>query len=163
MNDSQPSKTARKRDAQRLRALGLELTRLNARQLGEVPLTDELTHAIAEYQRISSNEAKRRSLQFIGKLMRDTDTEAIEQAVELARGNSARARYHLHQLEAWRDRLLDDDAALTDYLQHFPTADRQRLRWHISKVHQAQGPRQQKHARRELFRLLRDNSAAHAD
>ena len=163
MNDSQPSKSARKREAQRLRALGLELTRLNARQLREVPLTDELTHAIAEHHRISSNVAKRRSLQFIGKLMRETDTEAIEQAVLLARGNSARARYRLHQLEAWRDRLIDDDAALTEYLRHFPSTDRQRLRWHIAKVRQAEGPEQQKHASRELFRFLRDDSGAHAD
>lgn len=158
MHDPDISKSERKRDAKRLQKIGLKLTALNAQQLSQIPLTNDLTKALADYQRISSNEAKRRQLQFIGKLMRGTEAEAIEQALALVEGTSAQARYLMHQLETWRDRLLHDDSALTDYLHEHPTTDRQLLRHHINKARTANGAKHQRSAARELFRFLRDSA-----
>ena len=53
------SKSERKRDATRLQNLGRALTELNAAQLSEVGLSDELAKAIADYHRFFANEAKR--------------------------------------------------------------------------------------------------------
>ena len=163
MADSKPltpsieSKSQKKRNAQRMQKLGLALTKLNARQLDDVPLTAELTNSIAEYHRIHSNEAKRRQLQFIGKLMRETDVAAIEQALELIAGSSAQARYQIHQLERWRDRLVSQDAALTEYVSDHPTVDRPQLRQHIQRVRSASDEQQRRTAARALFRLLREH------
>ncbi|MCZ6709518.1 MAG: DUF615 domain-containing protein [Gammaproteobacteria bacterium] len=151
------SKSERKRDATRLQNLGRALTELNATQLAEVPLSDPLSKAIADYHGISSNEAMRRQLQFIGKLMRKIDTVALQAALELIQGRSPKARFDFRQLEAWRDRLIDEPAALTEYLSEHHDTDRQELRHHIKRVHKARDEEQQRLAGRALFRFLRSS------
>lgn len=163
MHDSQISKSERKRDAKRAQATGLKLTQLNDRQLSQIPLTTELTQALEDYHRIRSNEAKRRQLQFIGKLMRTANAPAIEQALALVEGKSARAKYQMRQLETWRDRLLEDDSALTAYLHEHPTGDRALLRHHINKARTANSAKDQRTAARALFRYLRDSAEIAAD
>jgi ribosome-associated protein len=150
------SKTERKRDATRLQNLGRTLGALNATQLSEMPLSAELAKAIADYRRFPSNEAKRRQLQFVGKLMRSSDIAALEAALDLIEGRSAQARFQFHQLETWRDRLIDSPEALTEYLTEHPNSDRQVLRHHIQHVHKATDPDKQRTALRALFRFLRD-------
>ncbi len=62
----------------------------------------------------------------------------------------------MHQLERWRERLLESDASLTELLSKYPTADAQKLRTLIrntQKEREAQKP--PKHFR-ELFQVLRD-------
>ena len=44
----------------------------------ELPISDTLRHALAENARLTQHEAKRRHLQFIGKVMRDEDLEALQ-------------------------------------------------------------------------------------
>jgi ribosome-associated protein len=154
------SKSERKRDATRMQNLGRALTQLNATQLAEVPLSDKLATAIADYHRFSANEAKRRQLQFIGKLMRNVDITAVEATLELIEGRSAQARFQFRQLETWRDRLISEPAALTEYLSDHPNTDRQQLRHHIQHVHKARDGEQKRAATRALFRFLR---SAHQD
>jgi ribosome-associated protein len=45
--------------------------------LAKLPLTDELRRALADAPKHTANIARKRHLQFIGKLMRDQDTDAI--------------------------------------------------------------------------------------
>ena len=149
------SKSERKRDATRMQNLGRALTLLNATQLAEVPLPDALAKAIADYHRFSTNEAKRRQLQFIGKLMRNADVSELEASLDLIEGRSAQARFQFRQLEVWRDRLIDEPAALTEYLSDHPQTDRQQLRHHIQRVQKARDADQQRTAARALFRFLR--------
>ena len=139
-----------------MQQLGFSLTELNAGQLATVPVSQALLAAIQDYQRFPSNEAKRRQLQFIGKLVRNEDTESIE--IELARidGTSALAQYEFHQLELWRDRLIEEPTSITDYLQEHPTTDRQSLRHHIQRVHRARDDQQRRTSARALFRFLRE-------
>lgn len=77
-----PSKSARKRAMHQLQDLGTALVDLNAQTLTRLPLSDALRTALAEARRISSRGALRRQLQYIGRLMRDEDAEAIRLALE---------------------------------------------------------------------------------
>ena len=161
MNDeAQISKTERKRLATRMQQLGRSLTELNAIQLATMPTSQKLQAAIQDYQRFPSNEAKRRQLQFIGKLIRDEDTESIELALARLDGTSALAQYEFHQLEHWRDRLILEPTSLTEYLQEHPTIDRQALRHHIQHAHRAQDDQQRRASARALFRFLRDANSS---
>ena len=153
------SKSARKRDAQRKQALGVRLAELNDEQRATLPLPDMLAQAIVDYRRIASNEAKRRPAQFIGTLMRSIDAEPIERALDDLNQVSAQARYAHHEAERWRERLIADDAALTDYVKAFPTTDRARLR---TLVRAARKGGNDPTAFRALFRHLRDDAAHHA-
>jgi ribosome-associated protein len=153
-----PSKTARKREAQRLLELGHRLGQLNAEQFASLNLTPQLAHAIEEYQRFTSHGAKKRQLQFVGKLLRKLDTTAIEAHLADLDGKSAEALYQFNQLEQWREALLTEPASLTDFIATYPQVDRQQLRQLVKKVHSARNDPDQKAASRRLFRFLRETS-----
>lgn len=154
-----PSKSERKRQATLLQKLGKRLTELRAEDLEQLALPDPLLKAIADYRRFPSFEAKRRQLQFIGKLMRETDVAVVEAHLARLDGTSAAARYEFHALERWRERLLADADALTEFLNEYPHTDRQQLRLLVRRAREARDEQAQKTAARALFRFLRDEAA----
>jgi ribosome-associated protein len=156
MEESVVSKSARKRQALRLQTLGRELAELKPQQLAGLPLPEKLAQSIRDYQRFTSHEAKRRQLQFIGRLMRDFDTTELDTVLADLRGVSADARYRLHLAEHWRDRLLGEPAAVTEFFAEFPNADRQAVRRLVTRAQQATGDTARKAAARALFRLIRE-------
>jgi ribosome-associated protein len=160
MSDEPPdaSKSERKRQAQHLQELGRRVAELKRTEIEGLGFAPRLLDAIADYQRFASFGAKRRQLQFIGKLMRKVDTGPILELLDRRESHSAAARYELHQLEMWRDRLIAEPAALTEYLRDHPHADRQLLRQQLRKVQKAADEAQRKTAARSLFRLLRESS-----
>jgi ribosome-associated protein len=114
------SKTDLKRESDKLQAIGESLLTLRADLLAGLGLSDKLMDAIADAKRITNFEGRRRQMQFIGKLMRllDADTvRAAEAALEAQHKGSAEEKLALHLAEQWRDRLLADDQALTEWLE----------------------------------------------
>ncbi len=157
MSDTEfTSKSARKRDAERLQKLGQRLTVLRPDQIEALTLPDELLAAILDHQRFGSREAKRRQLQFIGRLMRTVDHEAIASRLDELEGHSALAKHRFHQAEHWRQALLEDPAALTGFLDQYPDVDRQQLRQLIKRVHAARDQVQRKKNARTLFRFIHE-------
>lgn len=75
------SKSEIKRDAEDLKQLGEKLVNLTKANLTKVPLDDSLKDAIELAQRLQK-EARRRQLQYIGKLLRSIDAEPIREALE---------------------------------------------------------------------------------
>jgi ribosome-associated protein len=157
--EEEPSKSARKRDAHRLKELGQQLAELNDQQRASLPLPETLAKAVADYRRITSHEAKRRQGQLIGRLMRSVDVTEIEHALDGLDRNNAEARFAHHEIERWRDRLIAADAAVTDYISQYPTTDRAQLR---ALIRTARKRVDDPTAFRALFRHLRDNAALHA-
>lgn len=81
-DQTQPiSKTKRKNQMLALQKLGETLVKLSAVQLAKIPLQPELAEAIATARTLSSRGAKRRQLQYIGKLMRQIDPIPVQQAL----------------------------------------------------------------------------------
>ncbi len=66
-----PSKSQLKRDSQALQDMGAQLVDMPEGKLQKFDLPENLRDAIYEARRLKSREAKRRHLQYIGKLMRD--------------------------------------------------------------------------------------------
>jgi len=162
--DLPPSKSQRKRDMHALQTLGGELVRLTRDQLQRIALPDDLREAVEFAHRVTSHEGRRRHMQYLGKLMRQVDADAIRDAIALATGESRAAVALMHLAERWRDRLIADDDALTEFVAAHPAADVQWLRTTIRAARREgasqQGPR---HAR-ELYRCLHeqlDTQAAH--
>ncbi|OGT71991.1 MAG: hypothetical protein A3H44_03695 [Gammaproteobacteria bacterium RIFCSPLOWO2_02_FULL_57_10] len=125
-----PSKSQLKRDMTSLQKLGEELTTLNKKQLEKLPLSDLLRAAIAEYLRLpNSNGAKRRQLQFIGKVMRDTNHEEIQTELDKMR-TPDRAQVRRAQLiEEWGERLLAGaEEEINAFVNDYPLAERQAIR-----------------------------------
>jgi ribosome-associated protein len=74
------------------------------------------------------DEARRRQMQYIGRLMRDVDAEPIRAALALVRGESASETAKLHRLERLRTEFLADEKALHEIATLYPAADMQHLR-----------------------------------
>lgn len=82
-DEPRPSKSARKRHMTALQELGEALTLLSDRQLAAIPLDDErLSLSVREARKIRQHGARRRHLQYIGKLMRDIDATPIVEAMD---------------------------------------------------------------------------------
>ena len=125
------SKTDLKKLSDHLQDLGEQLLTLRGDLFTRLELDDGLVDALDEARRITNFEGRRRQMQYIGKLMRKLPAdriEAIEAAIEEQRKPSAEATLQLHRAEQWRDRLIADDAALTDWLALDAEADVQQLR-----------------------------------
>ncbi len=88
-----PSKSQRKRDAHALQALGTKLALLKPDELALLPLYELLVDALIEARQIKGNGAQARHRQYIGRLMRDVDLDALHAALErLPDAAKARAR-----------------------------------------------------------------------
>jgi ribosome-associated protein len=148
------SKTRRKEAMTALQALGEALLRLGPVRRAELALPERLTEALDAAQRITQREARRRQLQFIGRLMRDIDAAPIR--ARLAQWadapNAEKAR--LHALERWRERLLSEAGALDALCAERAGADRARLAELVAGVHGERAHAQPPRAYRELFRAL---------
>jgi ribosome-associated protein len=156
------SKTRRKQEMHELQALGAALVELPEGQLRAIELAPELRQAVLEARRITSHEARRRQLQYIGRLMRDVDPAPIRARLEALEGSSAEATARHRRLEQLRERLLADDQALTDYVAAHPGADAQELRTLIRNARREQKDGRPPRAFRELFRTLKSLDAAAA-
>ncbi|MDH3860965.1 MAG: DUF615 domain-containing protein [Gammaproteobacteria bacterium] len=88
MDDTKPSKSARKRAYLALQKLGEELVTLREADLQTIPLDEELREAVMEARGIKAHGALRRQKQYIGKLMGRVDPEPIREALERLRRNS---------------------------------------------------------------------------
>jgi ribosome-associated protein len=106
-NDNLPeeplSKTRRKKDMHALQDLGETLTTLPPALLDKCNLPAELLQAIAEYKRIPDRRgAKKRQLQFIGRVMRDIDAEPILQVLDEQGQQAELAKRRFQRLEEVR-------------------------------------------------------------
>lgn len=157
MSESEkPSKTQRKNQMHELQALGEQLLALNAAQLDAIGLSEDLHAAVIEAQNMPPRESRRRQLQYIGRLMREVDPEPIRRMIAFWNGRSRERDVALHSIERWRDRLLDDEAAIGEFLRQRPGADSQRLRTLIRNARAERDAARPPKNYRELFRLLRD-------
>jgi ribosome-associated protein len=155
VQDDFVSKTRRKREMLELQGLGAALVALPEAQLARMALAPELLQAVLEAKRINSHEARRRQLQYIGRLMREVDPEPIRAELAAIRGGSARAAAAHRRLETWRERLLEDDQALTAFAAAHPRSDLQEMRALIRNARKEQKEGKPPRAYRELFRMLK--------
>lgn len=158
-SDDGVSKTQRKRIATEQQDLGEYLTTLKPGQLGKLPLGESLQQAIADYQRIGKNfGAKRRQLQFIGRLMREADSEAIKQAIDKLDGPTA-ALIEQRRQEALRrlaTRLLErGDPAIQELITQHPELSRQTLR-QLHRAYVKESNSSQVQHLSKCIKLLRD-------
>lgn len=158
-----PSKTQQKQDSHDLQDLGTELLKLSAAQLDGIPMDVRVRDALREHGRMPTREAKRRHMQYLGKLLREGDSEPLRRALDAIRAGETRL---LADAESWRERLLADDAALTAWITAHPQSEVQPLRALVRNArrelasHQDASPdgvaaRGKSKAFRDLFQALR--------
>ncbi|MFD2178840.1 ribosome biogenesis factor YjgA [Veronia pacifica] len=150
------SKSEMKRDMEELQKLGEELVKLKPAVLEKFPLDDSLRDAIADAQRFK-NEARRRQLQFIGKLMRNRDPEPIQAALDKLNNKHSQQTAEMHKLEQLRDRIIEKgDSAINEVIAEFPDAERQYLRQLARQANKEKSQSKPPKAYREIFQYLKE-------
>lgn len=151
-----PSKSAKKRAMHALQALGEELVALTDADLARLEMPEALRTAVLDARRFRSREARRRQLQYIGRLMREVEVEPLQAALADVRGASAAAIARHHAIERWRERLLADESVLGEIARAYPMADLVRLRQLRRNVMKERAAGKPPRAFRELFRALKE-------
>ncbi|WP_252176848.1 ribosome biogenesis factor YjgA [Endozoicomonas sp. 4G] len=156
------SKSELKRDMDELKAIGARLMDMKPGVLDKLPLNERLREALDESKRIKSHNARKRHLGFIGKLMRDQELEPIQKYLESLDSTSEEYNRRFHQLERWRDRLINEGhEVLTEYLEKYPEADHQHIRQLVRNAQKEAKQEKPPAASRKLFKYLREVDEGH--
>lgn len=150
------SKSQIKREMHALQDLGEELVALSPAARAKLPLDEELLDALELADRLSKKrEALRRHIQFIGRLMRDRDLAELERGLAVLRNTNQAATRQFHRIEQLRDRMLEDNDVVTQFIADHPSVNTQQLRQLIRNAKKEQEKQQPPKAYRELFQLIK--------
>jgi len=155
LDEPELSKTRRKKNMRALQDLGEKLVELTAAQRANLDLPERLVDALEEAKRISGFEARRRQMQYIGRLMRTVDAAPIAERIAAQKISRQREIARHKDAERWRDRLLADESELTELARTHAGLDIQQLRTLIRNARKEQAQGRPPHAARALFRMLR--------
>lgn len=160
-DDIRPSKTQRKKQMIALQDLGAELTELSDIQLAALALPENLHDALLEAKRVNGFEARRRQLQYVGKLMRGVDPAPIRAQLDAWNTSSQRHLALLARAEHWRERLLADEHVIAEFIAEHSHADAQQLRSLTHNALRERAASRPPAAYRALYRFLREALLAH--
>lgn len=149
------SKSEIKRDAEHLKKLGESLINLTPSNLAKIPLDDNLRDAIELAQRLRL-EARRRQIQYVGKLLRNLDPEPIQEALDKVENRHNQQLALLQKLEQTRDQLIEQgDAAVNSLVDEYPNLDRQHLRNLVRMAQKEKAANKPPKNYREIFQYLK--------
>jgi ribosome-associated protein len=125
-----PSKTRLKQDATDLQQLGQKLTNYSSAVLRKLSLNKVLISALEEFNRLpNSHGARRRQLQFIGKLMRDLDYGAVMKNIDDLESGHLRKKKKPSAAKLLCKAILESgDAEINVALEQYPQLNRQTMR-----------------------------------
>lgn len=155
------SRSQKKRESTALQQRGAELAALSPTLLKTLPLSEELAESLRVWRGLKTHEAKRRHMQYIGRLMREQeDSDALLAALDALQSKNRRDVAREKRLELLRDALLDEAAtaretAIARVMAECPQLSETQLR-HLQEAALAERAKKRppRHAR-ELFRYLR--------
>ena len=157
-----PSKTQRKKQSHALQALGERLVALAPDKLARMPIEEPLREAVRQAQRITSHEGRRRQLQYIGRLMRDADAQAIADAFAADDAQHRGLVGAMHAAERWRDGLIDASLPLSDFVARYPSGADAPLAALVAGARreraEARSPLDARALFRELHRIIADHT-----
>ncbi len=157
-----PSKSQLKRESTALQKLGEDLVAEARDRIKRIPMPEDVRDAILTCQDIKDHEGRRRQMQYVGKKMRTLDEAElaiIQRTVDSWRGLSKADTAAMHSLEKRREKLLKDDAALTELLVRYPDLDAQQLRTLIRNARKEVAESKPPKAYREIFQILKQLQA----
>ncbi|GAB2191287.1 ribosome biogenesis factor YjgA [Sessilibacter sp. MAH2] len=153
--DLGPSKTQRKKESNALQEFGEKLTALNDQQIATLNLDSDILDAVKQARIMRPGNGRRRQIQYIGKLLRNSDFESIQLNYdEMYKEQENQVQLH-HVCENWRDRLIDDNSALQDFIDQYPQADRQQLRQLLRNIPSGDKTEKSVESTRKLYKHIK--------
>lgn len=150
------NKSQQKREIQALLQMGKTLSGLDEPTLVNMDLPPELFTALLA-TRSMKHGALKRQYKFIAKLLRQMNTDSLEETLAEMESRKAGQDRQFHRIERWRDRLLaEGPEAVTALMSEYPHADAGQLRRLIRNARNEHAANKPPKSSRALFRLLRD-------
>jgi len=145
-----------------LQDVGADLVRLSPERLARIEMPQSLREAVMAAQGITKHEARRRQLQYIGKLMRGIDVTSIAAQLAAFDAPSKQQTAVFHVAERWRLDLIDDPTGLERFFEEFPEADQKQVRELTEAARVNRGAGRGPRAFRELFHAVNTLIQDHA-
>jgi ribosome-associated protein len=154
------SKTEIKKEMHQLQDFGQSLVEMSKHQRSRLPLSEDLKDAMIVADKIrNKNEALRRHIRHIAKILVETDLAPIYQAIDVMANKHQQETAKFTRLENLRDELIEQgNEAIESLLAEFEQMERQKLKQlvrHAAKEKKAE--KLGKHYR-NLFAYLKENS-----
>lgn len=152
------SRTDIKKAAQAVTDLGVQISEMTETEILKLQLPQEFTDAVLMLKSMDKGPALKRQRMFVGKLLRQNEPLIIEIKAKLEEIEAKKKQQnaHFHQLEKWRDRLVDEgDSALGELLNLYPQIDRQQMRQWIRNAKKEQSQDKPPKSAREIFQYLK--------
>ena len=156
-SDEQPkSKSQIKRDFLEFQSLAKQLIALSPKHLTKTPLSDATKEAVIEARYLTKG-AMSRQVKYIGNLMPNEDAAAIRLSLDKLRQGGKEKSNAFHEVEQWRDRLLQgDQKLLEDLAARFENFERQYTNQLIRNAKKEQQLNKPPKSARLLFKYLAD-------
>lgn len=134
LENPEPSKSQRKREADEVRDFARLLTTLSSRKLKKLSLPPEIVDAINSCPPASTRGAHKRHLMFISKLMRKTE-QVDEWRAQLDNPQVRATKSPASRHEVMRDNLIEAFSDHVDTLrEQYPQANMQKIRQLIRQI-----------------------------
>ena len=158
-----PSRSQLKRDSAALQKTGEDLAALSPALWDKFSISKDMRQALNEFLRVRGHEAKRRQLQYIGRLMRNENADQIEYELAGLKTGHEHQTMEFHALEDLRDRIIENDANAWDEVNKLleGMGEEEKKEW-IKKIEtyaKAVRDKNDKKAFRFLFRTLKEIQA----
>ena len=151
------SKTQMKRECGALQKLGEELIALKSQELEQMHLPDQLAEAVSVARKLNARSGLKRQKQYIGKIMRELDSDSIKQQLDRIRHRHDINNAAFKKTEHWRDKLISDGHdAVTAILNEYPEMERQHLNQLVRQAQKEASQNKPPTASRKLFLYLRE-------
>ncbi|GKT12266.1 MAG: ribosome-associated protein [Thiomicrorhabdus sp.] len=152
------SRTQIKNAAVAVKDLGLQVAAMTDTEINKLNFPSSFTDAIFLLKSMDKGPALKRQKLFIGKMLRQDEELIIEIKQKLAEKETKikQQNAHFHKLELWRDKMIDGgDDVLTEFMLHYPQADRQQLRQWIRNAKKELATEKPAKAAKDIFKYLR--------
>ena len=152
-----PSKSARKREIVALQELAEQMVALSDSELQRLGVDESLRLEIRQVRSIRPSGARNRQLKHCVKYLDSQDLSTVRAYLADQHSQRIAANRQLHQIERWRDRLIEEgDSALQLLFDNHEIPDRQHLRRLCRDAIRENESGRPAGAARKLFRYLRD-------
>ena len=152
------SKTEIKKEMLALQALGRKIVAFSKVQRAKLPLDDEMKDALILADKIKNkNEAFKRHMQYIGKVLREADLDAINAAMDALANKHQQETIKFQNLENLRDQLIAGKYDVEQLLTEQPSLERQKLRQLIRQAAKEVKAEKPAKSYRELFKYIKEH------
>ena len=111
--DSVISKTELKKDSKKIQQFGREISELTINNIEAFKFPVNIYEATIDLKNLKSNSAKKRQVQYLGKLLREIDLADAFITMKQLKVSSQKEIQRNHIIEGWRDKLLINNDSIT--------------------------------------------------